>query len=545
MSEKKIRPTLTEDLVQIDRRIAALLVSRTSLLARAALSRKSKRIGITDPQQEKRLWQVWGDAAKSDNLDAQLLKKIFHLTNNLAYARVERNVSNEKPLCLFPRRQPVNVNLDAPRDQILRSMMFVLGAASSAPLVIAPCQGSNNSLELINALNLCGFNVSSCAGQCVTSPVVAWSMDNKVIYAGQSKFHLYLLLCLALGHVARVKITGATKLKLHDLRLVQDFLPHLGARLTIVEPHSFGVPIRIESSGQVPNEISIPAGLSKKFILALVVAATTFHKDCALCLHESYRNSKLLRKGIDFLQYYIPSIQFDGTQVVIPATPAHLDFSRVDIPLDPLMSLHLLSLPFFTDGTVTLRGKWPGQGSRAQEILDVLFEFGLRIDVGPEQTSAQLVKRPKKATIDLTTCPEYLPLLIAMALGLQAPCTICTDAAHKDVVHAQDLLENIGAQYTFESGLFTILPSVKRTHDMYWQSPGPYWTLAGALISFTYPGLCLGNADNILSAWPWFWRTFMSLPEPQNFIHSFQEDEQADVVSNDKPQRKRIRIITD
>lgn len=88
-------------------------------------------------------------------------------------------------------------------------------------------------------------------------------MDNKIIYAGQSKFHFYLLLCLALGQVTRAKFTGSTKLKIHDVRPVQELLPRLGARLTIVEPHSNGLPVRVESSGQIPETITIPKGVSK------------------------------------------------------------------------------------------------------------------------------------------------------------------------------------------------------------------------------------------------------------------------------------------
>lgn len=542
MFDPKNRPTLTEELMELDRRITTLLASRTNLLARAALSRKSKKAGITDPSQEKKLWQVWSDAAKSDNLEVQFVKKIFHLSNNLAYARAERNASAEKPLCLFPRRQPVNIHIDAPRDQILRSMMFVLGATSSAPLSIASCQGNSNVVELINALNLCGFNIVYDNGQCTISPVPTWSMDNKVVYAGQSKFHLYLLLCLTLGRVNRVKITGATKLKLHDLRSVQDFLPHLGARLTIVEPHSFGVPIRIEASGQIPDEITVPPGLSKKFILALVVATTTFHKKCVLRLHNSYTNSKLLRKGIGFLQHYISEIQFDGSQIIIPEMSPELAFSRVDIPVDPLMSLYLLSLPFFTEGKVILQGKWPTQDPHLQEILDILLEIGLHIEVGPEQASSRMGKAPANIAIDLVNFPEYLPLMLSLALGMNTKCTLTLDSKHEDMAHALDLLENIGIQYTLESGMLTLLPTTKKTHDMYWQSPGPYWTLAGALISFIRPGLCIANADNILSAWPWFWKMFMNLPEPQNFLYPPRDKNLPDQSDNEKPQRKRIKI---
>ena len=546
MAEKHTSLSLTQELAQLDERLVGLIAARTNLLSRAAASRRAKNLGITDPNQEKALWQVWRDSSKGESLEPQILKKIFHLTNNLSYARVERNSSNDKPLCLFPRRKPVNIDLNAPRDQILRSMMFFIGAINSTPLTVAPFQGNDISLELINALNLCGFNLAFHNRQCSTQPVRSWSLDNKILYAGQSKFHFYLLLCLALGQVTRAKFTGSTKLKIHDVRPVQDLLPQLGARLTIVEPHSNGLPVRVESSGQLPESISIPQGISKKFVLALTVAATTFKSGLSLELHESFASSKLLRKGIVFLQQYLPELQFDGTRIIVPPGPLSLDLPSVDIPVDPLMSLHLLALPFFADGTVVLRGKWPEYIPHLHDVMDILHEFGLRITIGPDKISSHMGNRPKQLSLDLTCCQEYLPLVLAMALGMRGKCSMTLDTSREDVEHAQDLLENLGAGYSIEPGFLQLgLPGTRKPSESAWQSPGPYWTLAGALISFTHPGLCMSNADNISSVWPWFWKIFMNLPDPQNFIHPQRSEEQSDDIHDDKPKRKRIRISTD
>lgn len=547
MADKQPSLSLTQELAQIDEKLVALITTRTNLLARAAASRRSKNLGITDPSQEKRLWQVWKDTARTDNVEPQILKRIFHLCNNLSYAKVERNNASEKPLCLFPRRKPVKIDLDAPRDQILRSMMFFLGATSTTPLTIAPFQGNDISLELINALALCGFNLSFHNRECSTQPASSWSMDNKIIYAGQSKFHFYLLLCLALGQVTKAKFTGSTKLKIHDVRPVQDLLPQFGARLTTVEPHSNGLPVRIESSGQLPEIIALPAGLSRKFILALAVAATTFKGGITLRLDDSYWNSKLIRKGIMFLQQFIPEVEFEGLNIIIPPTPIAIDLPRVDIPIDPLMSLHLMVMPFFTDGTVNLLGKWPEHTPHLQDVMDILYEFGLRTNIGHDSITSRMTDRPKNLSIDITTCQEYLPLILALAIGLKNKCSIRLDTLHEDVEHAQDLLETLGAGYSIEPGLLQVgLPNIKKPTETPWQSPGPFWTLAASLISFTHPGICLTNADNISSAWPWFWKIFMNLPEPQNFIHPPRTNEPAeDNNEDDKPKRKRIRITTD
>lgn len=545
MAEKHSPLSLTQELAQIDERLVSLLASRTGLLSRAAMSRRAKNLSITDPNQEKTLWQVWRDSPKAEGLEPQMLRRIFHLANNLAYSRAENSSAPGKSLSLFPRRKPVNIDLDAPRDQILRSMTFFLGALGSTSLTVAPFQSNSISLELINALNLCGFNIAIQDRQCLIRPALSWSLDNKAVYAGQSTFHFYLLLCLALGGVNRVKYTGATKLKILDLRPVQELLPRLGCRLTIVEPHSNGLPVRVETSGRIPDSLDIPPGISRKFILALIAAATTFKKTLSIRLHESYGDSKLLRKGIAFLQHFLPEVQFDGSVVTIPAGSAGLDAAQMDIPVDPLMSLHLLVLPFFTDGQVTLRGKWPGYTPNLQDVMDILYEFGLRISIEPDSITSRMGDRPPRLSLDITSCQEYLPLLLAMAFGLRGACDIRLNTARIDVEHAQDLLEALGAGYSLQPGLLRLgLPSTRKPKEGPWQSPGPYWTLAGALISFTHPGVCLANADNISSAWPWFWKIFMNLPEPQHFIRSVSEGDDADGDADfdDAPKRRRIKV---
>lgn len=542
MPEKNHSLSLTQELAQLDEKLVSLLVARTNLLSRASASRRAKNLGITDPNQEKILWQTWKESSKTDNLEPQILKKLFHLANNLSYARVERNSANDKPLCLYPRRKPVNIDLDAPRDQILRSMMFFLGATSKTGITVDPFQGNDISLELINALNLCGFGLSFHNRQFTSTPVTTWSMDNKIIYAGQSKFHFYLLLCLALGQVTRAKFTGSTKLKIHDVRPVQDLLPQLGARLTVVEPHSNGLPVRIESSGQLPDSIVLPAGLSKKFILALVVAATTYRSGLSIRLHDSYWNSKILRKGVRFLQTYMPEIQFEGVNITVPAAPATFDHTHIDIPVDPLMSLFLLVMPFFVDGKVALQGRWP-DSEYNQDILDILHEFGLRFATTADSITSSMHNRPVNLNLDISGRHEYLPLVTALGIALPGTCTITLDTNREDIETAQDLLEHLNAEYSIEPGILRIGKlGIKKDKDTAWLSPGPYWTLAGSLISFTCAGICMSNADNISSVWPWFWKIFMNLPEPQNFIHPPRGGEQNETHDDDKPKRRRIRV---
>ena len=75
MAEKHPPLSLTQELAQIDERLVSLLASRTELLSRAAISRRAKSLSITDPNQEKALWQVWRDSPKAEGLEPQMLRR--------------------------------------------------------------------------------------------------------------------------------------------------------------------------------------------------------------------------------------------------------------------------------------------------------------------------------------------------------------------------------------------------------------------------------------------------------------------------------------
>ncbi len=529
--------SLTQEISRIDAKILALLTQRTALLARAAQRRRAKGIGITDAQQEKTLWNTWRLASAKDNLDPQLIRRLFHLTNTLAYARAEKG-NGPDSLCLYPRRKPVGIDIDAPRDQILASTLLVLAAVNTAPVTITPFQGNDFSLELINALSQFGLRLTAQAATCQSEPVPSWSPDNTIVYAGQGKFHLYLLLCLSLSRVAKVKFTGATRLKVHDLRPIQDLLPALGARLTTIEPHSTGLPARLEASGQLPEEITIPPGFSKKFILALAVAATTYPKGMIIHVEPAARMSSLLRKGIGFLQTLVPEVQFQDTTIVIPPGPVQLDLPQADVPVDPLLSLHVLAFPFFYGGSARLRGTWPTHLPHLQHALDILEELGLRLHIGDGAITATMTEPPLALDADLSPCPEYFPLVLALCLGLNAPSSL--RAPHPQSLEtAMEFLAALGVPAQCqENTLHLTLPIQGRTPEGPWQSPDPFWTLAAALASFARPGLCLAGADNVSSLWPWFWKIYMNLPEPQHFLT--QPTEPATV--HEQPKRKRIRV---
>lgn len=529
--------SLTQEISRIDEKLLTLLAQRTRLLTKAAQSRRAKGVGITDAQQEKTLWTAWRLASAKDNLDPQLIRRLFHLTNTLAYARAEKDGGPDS-LCLYPRRKPVRIDLDAPRDQILASILMVLAAVNAAPVTIMPFQGNDLSLELMNALGQFGLRLAARAETCQSEPVASWSPDNTIVYAGQGKFHLYLLLCLSLGRVAKVKFTGATRLKVHDLRPVQDLLPALGARLTTIEPHSTGLPARLEASGQLPAEITIPPGFSKKFILALAVAATTYPSGLVIHIEPAARMSPLLRKGIGFLQTLLPEIQFHDTTIVVPPGPVRLDLAQADVPVDPLLSLHVLALPFFHGGTARLRGTWPTHLPHLQHALDLLDELGLRMEMTEGAITATMSEPPLALDADLSPCPEYFPLVLALTLGLKAPSTLRTPQAEA-LDTAAELLTALGVAFTREDNALRLaLPVAGRAPEGTWQSPDPFWTLAAALASFSRPGFCLAGADNVSSLWPWFWKIYMNLPEPQLFLT--QAPEPATV--HEQPKRKRIRV---
>jgi 3-phosphoshikimate 1-carboxyvinyltransferase len=530
--------SLSEEIKLLDKKIASLITHRTRLLAKSARSRKNKKVALADARQEQMLWQTWKEEMQREGVDHHAARRIFLQLNTLAYAQAERHHNEDKSFCLYPRKEAMDIAIEGPRSGFQARVMLFLAAASGQAVELSPFQPNDIAIELIKALNQCGGSLSWTSEACSVLPKARPDLDDKVIFTGQDRFNFYLLLCLALTGVHRVRFSGAANMKLLDLRPLADFLPELGARLTIVEPHGSGLPVRLETSGQLPSEIDIPEGLDNEFVLALAVCSLLFPGPTTLRIPAGQHEALFVQRGLRTLSRIGASIrEQDGALEVTPGVPALAPVSRT-LPMDPIQASCLLALPLLRGGSAELAGHWPADDAQASSIADILFEFGLKLHIAPNRVTMSVEQQPGALYLDLGSCPEYLPVALGLSLAVPGKVTLAVDPGLPDMEYAVDMLQTLHVEHAVTAeGIDILGHNGRKGQEISWVSPGPVWTLGYVLASFALPGICLANPGNITTLWPGFWGLFKNLPQPQN---ARPKTPQGD--GDDRPKRRRIRI---
>ncbi|GAU07593.1 chorismate mutase [Desulfoplanes formicivorans] len=541
-SQRTNTMSLSQEIELLDAQIAELVGERTRLLAKAAGSRKRKRVSVIDATQEKRLWAIWSKAFEKEGLDKANLRKLFLIINSLAYAQAEHKGGKSRgAFCMYPRKQPLQIDIQGPRDTLQTRMAIALAVNCSSSFTLRHFQTSDVNIELIKALNQAGASLAWDQTTFKSRPSRDFSMDGKVIFCGSSLFNFYLLMCQGLTKPGQIKFTGTSSTKLFDLRAVQKFLPQLGARLTIIDPHANGLPVRFETAGHLPDSVEVPWDVESSFIIALAVSAPLFPKGIALTL----KNKDLAREVADAVapilgQFDIP-LHVDQNRIAISPKAPRCKTNQVTIPIDRSLGSYLLALPFFRGGKAQLRGQWIEQSDQHLSIASTFTEFGIDLHTTEQGVESSCEGRPAGVYVDVSKRQFLLPLVTAMCLGVTQNATIKCDPLTSELNHVEDFLGFLGVDHTITNDRIDIRPLSSRTTPPAdaWESPSPLWTVAYVMASFVVPGICLANPGELTAIWPDFWITFNNLPRPQDVMRS--KPTGSPKVSHE-PKRKRIKI---
>lgn len=544
-SERPKTISLSQEIELLDEKIAALVGERTQLLAKAAGSRKRKRVSIIDAGQEKRLWSIWSKAFEKHDLDKANLRKLFLIINSLAYAQAEQKSGKARgAFCMYPRKQPLQIDIQGPRDTLQTRVAITLATHCSTPFILNHFQCSDVNIELIKGLNQAGASLSWDRSSFKSQPGKEFSMDGKVIFCGSCTFNFYLLLCLGLVKPGQIKFTGNSSTKLFDLRPIQKFLPQLGARMTIIDPHANGLPVRLETAGHLPERVEIPWDIETSFILALAVTAPLFPKGLTLTLKNEAFAKSVVDPIKQILDQFNISIRQEGNCIAIPPRRPECRKGQVAIPIDRSLGSYLLALPFFREGKAHLSGQWVEGDDPALSIASLFTEFGISLNMTDKGIESSCEGRPDGVYVDISEREMFFPLVTAMCLGVTKNATITCGSLTNQLAHAEDFLNFLGVDHTIKKDRIDIRPTGSRSTPPAdaWESPSPLWTVAYVMASFVIPGICLANPGELTALWPDFWTTFNNLPRPQDAMRSTRPGPKK--VSNEhKPKRIKITNV--
>jgi 3-phosphoshikimate 1-carboxyvinyltransferase len=534
--------TLSQEIELLDTQIAELVGKRTRLLAKAAGSRKRKRVSVIDATQEKRLWSIWSEVFEKEDLDKAKLRKLFLIINSLAYVQAEHKGGKPRgAFCMYPRKQPLQIDIQGPRDTLQTRLAIAMAVHCPSSFTLNHFQTSDVNIELIKGLNQAGAALAWDRSTFKSKPAPGFSMDGKVIFCGHSRFNFYLLLCQGLSKPGQIKLTGTSITKLFDLRPVQKLLPQLGGRLTIIDPHANGLPVRFETAGHLPERVEIPWDVETSFVIALATSAPLFPKGMTLELGREDRVLEVIRAITPILEQFDIPVHREKTSITIPPQAPRCKSHKVSIPIDRSLGSYLLALPFFRGGKARLRGQWIEQKEPHLSIASVLKEFGLEMRTTPGGVESSCEGRPDGVYVDVSQREFLLPLVTAMCLGVKQNATIKCASLSSQLNHAENFLSFLGVDHTITNDRIDIRPQHGPTPPPAdaWESPSPLWTVAYVMASFVVPGICLANPGELTAIWPDFWTTFNNLPRPQDAMRP--QPTGSPKVSHE-PKRKRIKI---
>ncbi|EMG36329.1 chorismate mutase [Desulfocurvibacter africanus PCS] len=530
--------SITTQINDLDRRLAALLAERTRLLTKAATARQEKRKPLSDPEQERRIWFEWDKAAKRLGLEPRMLRKTVALLNGMAYARVGARQGPSMDFLLTPKRNAVDIDAAAPLSVDHLLLITTVAAASGQAMQLSPVALNDRTVELVKALNQAGAALSWEQESLSSRAGSKLAFEDKAIFAGDHEYTIYLLLALGLGHAGRCRFSGGADLKLLDLGRLSDILSALGARLAPLTPHTPGLPARLESGGRMASSLRLPEDCPPAFAAALATAAWTYPEGLSLQYDaDSPVADALADAALVLTMCGIPFTASPGSFSVPHAEP-NVPVAP-ELPMDRLISASVLAMPRFINGRARLVGPWPAALPMFQQAQRLLGSVGL--DLAIDDTAASVTVRPWPERLCLTA-PDMTLAPLALVLAAAAPGGANLDCGSDDIFLSQaiEFLEACGKPHSVEGSLIRMDHGFDREHTIrIWSAPSVEFALAAALLAFVRPGIRLANPGVLTAHWPSFWNLYNRLGTPvRSLLPQHKEPEHE---PEQKP-RRRIRI---
>lgn len=531
------KKTLTTELVDLDRDIAALLARRTRLLARAAAARHAKGLSLADANQERRMRRAWDDVAAQDGMDVRPLRQIFTLANGLAYGFAVKPESSRRKFIMNLDVHNKDLDLVGPASCVRTRLITALAAGAEGSCELEPVVVNDALVELVRALNQGGAKLSWQDNQ-VKSAGGKLDFAGKTLHAGDDPLNFYVLLAMALPQIGRTTVTGGTNLKLLDVTPAAGVLAGLGVRLTSIEPHISGAPVRLESAGMISGNCAVPSDFPPELALGMALAAPTYPQGLHMTWEKGWSGKELLHHAVDVLASCGVRAKLTDTDITVPAgtvkAPKALDPNVVY--LDPELTSVLLALPRFSGASVTVSGLWNSADPKAKAASAMLKAAG--VEITASATSVRATAGPWPNDLDLDATKGFFPL--AVALGLAAPGDARIQVKEdEDTSPAEEMAGRMGRFARVSSGKVVIVGGgSNRWADPMkpYPSPSAAWSLSLALASTTTRGVTLANPGSLSEIWPGFWGLFAD-----NFTPKEKETPHA----NAGKKGRRIRVRED
>lgn len=520
--------SLCEEIMELDADLLALLTRRSALVSKL---RKGKAHASTPGiiKSEKQIRSAWERQTSRLSSSTRLSRQLFGLINELKI-QPERDGEDHIPFNLSPSRLPADVDVAGPRSTVISQLWLSLAAAGGRPTSLLNAPRSAPMLDTVRAFEQTGVHVEWQGENLILDGKNMPDYQGKAIFLGDDILTFYVFVFLGVARPGKLRFTGGPGLKEADFSALARFLPGLGARLVQVVPGTKGLPANLECSGELPEELVIPAELPVEAVLALMMSALTWKHKISISLAEQsplrqFYIIDLAKRAFQILpslgQALEKSIEFKGYAV------SDLDFpAKIKPPLDPVVAAGMLALPIFSGGSVKLSGKWLNM-YQAGELIALLKIFGLKIMVDNMGVSSALLpdsvwpESLELAELTPPLHPLFWVLNARLAGRAKGRILIRRWPDGADLELAEDFMAQVG--YKLERAPDGLLVSpmdpgefksvASKTYG--WPCPTFCWGLAMSLAAFMRSNLKISNPDCVSRMQPDYWHLYNRLPSPK------------------------------
>lgn len=508
------RKPLRVEITEIDQEILRLLLRRNNLLG------KMKKNGRIAPSEEKFLREAWQNDVSRVSRDADLSGRFFSLMQRVTFMpRPSDNEADAKKRTAFnlaPPNLPVSLSMPAPLSCHATCAWVYLASACGQALQLDNCLQNDSLVDCIRALVQMGGAITREDNAIVVRPSEPLGAPDKVLHTGPDELNFYLFVAHYLGRHGHVKITGPKEFQLADYSFLRHMLPNLGGRLIHIVPKSNGLPVRLETSGELPSGIAASAQIPALFVEALLLAAPFYVKPFSINL-----SSHPQRRSI--LAHILPLLKACGARFVlnedtVAITPSALSIPmRPELPVDTELASFMLALPAALGGSVKLTGKWP-DWPEAAAVWQLGNNAGWQLET--DSITAILQKPLQFFEPQITIKNNDLPAFGVPLICCLAACSVLRggNARVPEAVAAQveagDFFSMVGLAINEDGSLCTR----EKSAGLAWNAPTAAWAMAYAVAACARQakqGWPLGNPGIITGIWPQFWSLYNSLPNPQ------------------------------
>ncbi|WP_320171332.1 chorismate mutase [Maridesulfovibrio sp.] len=506
------RTSLLDEIKELDARLLSIISRRNYLMGKAASKRRQKGLPLGDPDMERRIFETWSSESGNKKFDLKTARRVFEQLNNLAYAAVAKPENRKlSTYILSPPRKPVDVVFDGPCSISQSRLWIAMAAACGAEASLAPLCVNERITELVKAFNQAGGHLSWDGETVDCRPGEGLEFEDKLIFAGDDPMTLFLILAFGLKTTGKFKIAGGPVLKQFDTRPLAGILGKLGARLNTLDLHSHGLPARLECGGRMASSLDVDPEVPAEFIAALALAGWTYPQGITLRFASEWDSKGLLKDVVSVLESCGIKAVLSDTEFSVEPCSATKFPSSPEISLEPALCASLLAIPAFSDGKVTINGRWAQGTPAADDALQILTDAGMNVEIGKSSVTASKGETAVDRTFLFGKAEELFPVGLAFAINSRSECRVANISDQVMFEQGVELLERLGIRYERGETELTVMPG-RLKWDEPWTAPTPFFGIALGLLAWMRPGISLDNPGDINELWPRYWTLYNGLP---------------------------------